>query len=441
MSLMRLARRGYRGGGSSEPRIVGGSGFANNYGLTQLLSGSSFDYYREAGPIYDNSVAQLCINLLWRKLPELSWCWEKSTDAETWVRDKGPKGGEYVLNALRNPNDAYDGSVLLQASSLSHCCRGNGFWLVRRDRMRYPMGFWWVYNSQVRALSNRDNAAGTKLITHYEYTPVGGVPGDKDIEDVIHFRWGLDPLNQAYGLSPWLGQLREICTDNESGTHMAALLRNGAVPGLILVPQEKIEGGEDGMPTRSQRSKIKEWFRSFTRDRKGEVEVTPWNVKIEKPGFSPEEMVLDKVRSIPAGRICGAVGQDPMVHGIDTQRQTFNNYEQALKSAILNSLMPIAWMFAEQGSWQILPQFEIDPNQYRLAWNTDRVIGIQEDVDALHTRWRENYKAGMVDRFTAKTRIGEEAGEEDKGVYASAGQDQDDEDEQEQRQTSAKPRS
>lgn len=420
MRLLNLARRGYQ----KDPRIVGGNGFGSGHTVRQLLSGSSFDYYREAGPIYDNSIAQSCINFLWRKIPELSWRFEKAVDIDTWKPDNGPRGSEYVLSALRRPNDAYDGSVLLQSSVLSHCCRGNGFWLTRQDRAGFPIGFWWIYNSQVRAMSNRDNQAGTKLITHYEYTPIGGVPQDKELDEIIHFRWGIDPINQCYGLSPWMGQLRELCTDNEAGTHMAALLRNGAVPGLILIP----DGANPEPPTKDQRLKIKETFREFTRDRKGEVEVAPFNMRIEKPGFSPENMVLDKVRSIPAGRICGAIGLDPMVLAIDTQRQTFSNYEQALRSAILNCLLPIAWMFAEQLSNKLLPQFGIDPDQYRLGWNTERVVGLQEDVDAIHKRWRDHYKSGLVDRYTAKTNIGVEADESDKEVYATKATGSDDQD-------------
>ncbi len=426
MGVFDLAKRGRALSAKGDHRIVGGSGFAGSSNYRYLLSGSSFDYWREAGPIYDNSIAQLCLNFLWSKLPQLTLRFEKQTEPGIWKPDFGPIGAEYVLKAVNRPNDAYDGSTLWQATTLSHCCRGNGFWLTRTDRMGYPIGFWWAYNSQIRVLSNKDNADGRKLITHYEYTPVGGVPEPKDIDQVVHFRWGIDPLNPGYGLSPWLGQMREICTDNESATHMAALLRNGACPGIVLIPEVKTD--EDG-PNPSQRRKLTEIWKNFTRDNKGEPLMAPFPMKLERAGLSPEEMVLDKVRSIPAGRICGAIGIDPMVVAVDTQRQTFSNFEQGLKAALQNGLLPIAWLFSDQLSHQILPLFDIDPTQYRLGWNTDRLVGLQEDVDLVHKRWRENFRFGLVDRYTAKERIGEQPKPEDEGVYAAAnsGNGQDDE--------------
>lgn len=411
--VLKTASRGMKG----EPRIYGASGLNASFGYRHFLSGSSFDYYREAGPIYDNSVAQSCINWIWRKTPELTWQFEKYAGEGIWNADD-PVGAEDILRVLNCPNDAYDGTVLRQNTFLSHLCRGNAFQLIRKNRIGEPIGFWWVYNSQVQARSDKYNEDGRKLVSYYQYTPIGGTPEDKELDEIVHFRWGLDPINPAYGLSPWLGQLREICTDNESATHMAALMRNGASPGVIFIPDLDVMPEE---PTKAQQNTMIERWRTHTRDNKGEPFWTPFRMKIEKSGFSPEELVLDKVRSIPAGRIAGAIGLDPMVLAIDTQHQTFSNFDAALKAAITNCLLPLHHMLSEQTSWKILPMFGLDPTQWRLSWNTSRVIGLQEDVNELHKRWRENYKAGVVDRKTAKERIGETADPEDEGTYAKQG--------------------
>ena len=60
----------------------------------------------------------------------------------------------------------------------------------------------------------------------------------------------------------------------------------------------------------------------------------------------------------------------------------------------------------------------------------DEVLGLQEGQDELHKRWRENYKAGGIDRFTFKERIGEEPEDSDKDVYYKPGKDAEKENEQ-----------
>ena len=56
-------------------------------------------------------------------------------------------------------------------------------------------------------------------------------------DDIIHYRDGIDPENDRFGLSGLSAVLREVFTDNEAATYSAAILRNMGVPSIIVTPK------------------------------------------------------------------------------------------------------------------------------------------------------------------------------------------------------------
>ena len=54
----------------------------------------------------------------------------------------------------------------------------------------------------------------------------------------MHFRFGIDPLNDRLGISPLRTALRELYSDAQASRWTATALENMAMPGLILSPEE-----------------------------------------------------------------------------------------------------------------------------------------------------------------------------------------------------------
>ena len=78
----------------------------------------------------------------------------------------------------------------------------------------------------------------------------------------------------------------------------------------------------------------------FRGDGRGE----PWfhnePIEVTTPGFTPEQLVLDKVRSIPVSRIGAALGFDPMVIGLSSEQKTYSNLGEALEAAYELNIVP-----------------------------------------------------------------------------------------------------
>ena len=80
--------------------------------------------------------------------------------------------------------------------------------------------------------------------------------------------------------------------------------------------------------------------------------------------------------------------------------------------------MPTQIRHGEQ--WTVGLEDYLGPNEF-IGFDNSQNRALSEDVDQLHIRAREDYKAGIIDRAMAKIMIGEQAQPEDWGVYATPG--------------------
>ena len=80
-------------------------------------------------------------------------------------------------------------------------------------------------------------AEGTQKIsiTNYIYTSQGAEYYIAT-EDIIHWRYGRDTTDVRYGRSPLTSLLREVATDNLASSTAYGLLRNGAIPSILIGP-------------------------------------------------------------------------------------------------------------------------------------------------------------------------------------------------------------
>lgn len=136
-------------------------------------------------------------------------------------------------------------------------------------------------------------------------------------------------------------------------------------------------------------------------DGNGRMLVLPLGGKLEAPGYSPQDMALDSLRNVPTGRICGALGLDPMVLGLPSENKTYANYEEANEAAIETALLPLKRVVARTLTRQALKE----PKR-RCFWDYSEVRALQDDVDALYKRVVDAYAKGAIMRSEAKQMLG-----------------------------------
>jgi HK97 family phage portal protein len=319
------------------------SGFGGRGGwgwLSGFPSGGAFDYKREAGPLWESSIPLMCLKWEQRATVEAELCIQRRDENNNWkVETDHP-----VLDLISNPNDFFDMHQLLDAVRFDYHLSGNAYLYKARSGSGKVVQLWWLPSWMVEPRWEED---GTSFIDCYEYM-VNGVNYAIPVADIIHFKNGIDPRSHGRkGLSDFAATLREVCTDNEAAIFTASLLRNMGIPGVIISP--KGTASEVKPLQKHQRMEIKEIWQRFTGEGRGEPWVQSIPVEVNMPGFSPQQLLIDKVRQIPEQRLCGSFGIPASVLQLGTGLENSNtragkgdDREQAYESCVIPTLMVLA---------------------------------------------------------------------------------------------------
>jgi Phage portal protein len=221
--------------------------------------------------------------------------------------------------------------------------------------------------------------------------------------DVIHVRDGIDPRNERLGLAAVRSNLREVVTVNFESGYTASILKNAGVPSLAIVPDT-----EGLRPDKDDADRIKERFvDQFSNDNVGAPTVMGGRYKIIELGFSPEKMMLDKLPQPAVSRIAASIGVAAMSLGLQDPNKTYANLGEANRSS-WGTIVSVQELVAEALRYQYLPEFGLDPDVYLLEYDYSHIQELQESLDALHTRAREDWKAGGITRNEFREQVGYE---------------------------------
>ncbi len=340
-----------------------------------------FNYAKEVGDGLSSSVVMAVVLWIMRNFPEAPVMME---------RDNEPVHDHPMLQLIRRPNQYYSGVVLAMATALSFVTAGNAYWIKERDSLLRVVGLWWVphwlMNPAVESSSGR-------YIDKYIYT-VDGRPIPYDVDDVVHFRFGLDPYDTRKGLSPLATLLREIFTDDEASNWTAAICKNSGIPGVLISPGEGSAVGDQDVKA------VKEYIKSrFTGDHRGEPLAMSGPTKVEQFGFNPQEMNLEAIRAIPETRVAAALGVPAAVIGFMAglkQTKVGATMKELREQAYEGGIIPLQRMLSEDLWAQLLPDFEPQPEQWVVSFDLSKVRVLQEDENARAKRTTELYAGGVI---------------------------------------------
>ena len=359
------------GAALTKPRYSGFNGRAG-WGQTGFHRGG-FDYRREAGPLHESSIPLMCLKWEQRATIEAEICVQARGENNDWEELQNHP----LLDLFAAINEDFDLHRLLDAVRFDYHLSGNAYLWKSRSRAGRVVGLQWIPNWMIEP---RWEENGAEFISCYEYR-VDGASYALPKSDVIHFRNGVDPRSYGRkGLSDFAALLREICTDNEAAVFTASLLRNMGVPGVIISPK----GTEANTPelTPDQRNLFKRlWKENFTGDKRGEPFIQSIPVDVTMPGFSPQQMVIDKVRAVPEQRLCGSFGIPASVLQLGTGLENSNtngnktdDREQAYESCVIPTLLAVS----RQLTQSLIPDFG-DPRQLRVWFDLSNVRCLQND--------------------------------------------------------------
>lgn len=351
-----------------------------------ILNRTHLDYQREVSADA-NSIIVACVRWVQRVFSEAPPILEKWVgDRQEWeqhLRDP-------FLDLLNRPNNFYGGIPLVKATAADMMLNGEAYWLKVRSATGRVMQLWWAPSETMTPVC--DPVDPTVFIHHYDYRPGGAAAIPLRVEDVVHFRDGIDSENPRKGRSPVKSLYREIFTDDEAANMTASLLRNMGVPGVIISPKS---GNIPPLTGEAIKAKFTE---KFTGDHRGEPLVMEGSTDIQQFGFSPEQMQLRSLRGIPEERISAVLGVNAAVVGLGAGLATTKvgaTLREYREEAFESTIIPMYREIAEELTHQLLADFH-PLADWRAAFDLSKVRVLQDDENKRADRLNKMLDSGAI---------------------------------------------
>lgn len=274
------------------------------------LPGTAFNYVREVGDGLKSGVIVAALNWKMRAFPEAPIVIERRK-GEVWEIQRG----HALEDILENPNPFYDGRVLLMATVMDYQF-GEAFWLKVRNDLGKVVELWWIPRALIKPIYDEIRWPGV-YIHHYEYRHGVGATVELAVEDVVHFKFGMDPTNTRRGFSQLNAMFREVYIDDQAANFTASILRNLGIIGLIFSPKT----GSTGIPP-GKLNEFKQYVQeNFTGDKRGNAMAFSHPIDATVLSYNLQGFNVGPIRDIAEERICAAIGIPAAVIGFGTGLQ------------------------------------------------------------------------------------------------------------------------
>lgn len=354
--------------------------------------------YENTDPLGDSAVVNV-----------LAWIQRNFTQADLGVYQKDREGQkteieEHPLTRLMyRPNSGYGSAQLWAGTLLSYHLDGNAYWIKARNARGFgvPTEIWYEPHWGIKPHWPED---GSAFIDYYERR-INGTIERIPVENVVHFRNGLNPANPRYGLAPLKAALLQVFTDTEVSLWVAALCRNMAIPGVIVSPQESF-----GMTIEKAEQIKQTWKRKFGGDSRGEPLILDFQANVTTLGYDPKQMDFGSITNLAESRISGAMGVPAIVAGLSAglDSSTYNNLANLKKSAFEECLMPTWDQFQSTLTAQLLPDFErdVETKRIKVYFDTSEIRALQENQGEKESRAIAAWQAGVTTLNEARSQFG-----------------------------------
>jgi HK97 family phage portal protein len=284
---------------------------------------------------------------------------------------------------IAQPNEATNEVEFLMLSVVHLDLSGNCYWLIVRARDGLPAELWPIRPDLIRVLPNPVNprqwAYGYALDPEAQvrFGPTEIIPVSR--RDVIHLKYP-NPLDAYFGQAPLRPATRAVSVDNARTDFVDALLRNDAVPRVVVTTQQKIDQKiVDRLEER--------WSRKYGGVNRGKPAFLQFGMDVKPLALNLTDLEFGDMSGITEARICSALGVQPILVGakVGLDRSTFANFHEAKVELWEDTLMNLQDMIEAGVATQLLPEFlGVGRARVSVRWDTSAVLALQE---AERERW------------------------------------------------------
>ncbi len=319
------------------------------------------------------------------------------------------------IKFIRRPNPYYNFNKMMSPTLISYFLDGNAYWFKERGEngLGQTRALYYIPHYQIKP---RKLPGTNDFISYYEYN-VNGQTYRIAPERIIHFRYEIDPYNTMEGRKILSPVLSEIYTDEEAARFTAALVKNTGIAGVVISPDtEKVK-----VEARDAEAILENWKSKTSGDNRGMPVVVNFPAKVEQMAFSPEQLQFKEIRRLPEERVSACFGLPAIVAGLGAglDRSTYSNYEEALKQAYYNCVIPVWIEMQEEIESQLLLEFTGADESYGFRFDYSKVRALQESQDSKVNRTVKIWTADGITRSELREGCGYAAEEARDNVFFS----------------------
>lgn len=366
---------------------------------------SKIDWERLTDPILNSVVAA-----------GVYWYADMFPEAQVTVMRENPEGdderliGHELARLWENPNPFYSGDEMAAAAMIDWWLDGNVYLQVIESNGGQPAQLWYTPANLVEP--KWPIGSPDVYVSHYEYRD-GVTVHEWAPESVIHLRNGIDPRNTRKGQGRLKAVLREIFTDDEASNFIASVLRNHAVPGIIVTPKPDAGFVFDDASAKTTKEVLN---RDFTGDQRGSTAVLNGPIELHRVSWSPSELDLSRFRNVTEERVSSVMGLNAAVLNLGTGLEAVNvgaTMTAYVKLAWQRGMRPVQRRIGAQLTRQLLPLYRGTTDADAVVFDTSKVPALEEDAEARDRRAVANYRGQIWTRGEARVATGRVAEDND----------------------------
>jgi HK97 family phage portal protein len=308
-----------------------------------------------------------------------------------------------AMKLIRQPNPDMGEVELMQYLIVYASIGGNAYLWKQRDRGGRVIGLWPFSDANITPLPGRDTSEG--LVRGYEFDAGDGQKVELDKNDVIHWKWMPDPARPWRGVGAIELAAREVNKSDEASAYVYALLKNNAVPPVVVTLTE----GEELTEERAARLR-RQWAARFGGENRGGVAFLEYGMKAEKLGFDLQQLEAEALEGIPEARIAAAFRVPPVVAGLSVGIKRSDYGDQAARRAFTELTLAALWRSLASEMYNGLVGEYVTGEGWTLRFDLRGVLAMQEDESKRWERVTLAYNRALITRAEAKEQLGLEPG-------------------------------
>ncbi len=291
-----------------------------------------------------------------------------------------PLEGHRLRRLLAQPNPVTNEFEFNELSVTYLDIAGNLPWLIQRARDDLPAEIWPLRPDLIRVFPTSDprvwnygyildpSASARNVMT--EIIPIAR-------RDIIHIKYP-NPLDAYFGQAPLRPASRATSLDNAATDFVDTLLRNYAVPGVVIKTAQQV--------TQAIADQLKwQWKKAFSGSRRGEPAVLQTGMDVQPLGMNLRELEFPDLRAYSESRICAVFQVPPILVGakVGLDRSTFTNYREARVQLWEEAIFSLQRRFRDPVQTRLLPEFAgVGRASVHIRWDNSDVPALQEAESA-----------------------------------------------------------